>query len=205
MAEQVIKWYLVIQGYVRSQPDEESALRAGLKKIELGTRLDEATAFSIARQVWDDENAQRFTAPNGQVYPRSPKIIKAFEPDWPDAPQNTTLDNAERTVGDHPQWLRGPFIIPGATSPMIVAKSDVSMRKDAEVIQWLESMRLRVATRADYDLFIAARATEESLDYLVDLSNQNEIRFYHHISGATPLSPGSAGYSYRCSFLAIPI
>ena len=75
-------FWLVIQGYDQDALDEETALRRGLRKIELAS-ADIVTAKHEAKLVWLRQCApERYTAPNGMRYPRSPKIIIALEPDW---------------------------------------------------------------------------------------------------------------------------
>ena len=92
------KWYLVIQGYDQTAPDNEEALRRGLEKIELAA-LHEYDALVEARACWTERATRAMTAPDGTRYPRSPKVVLAIEPDW--------VVEAPRAV-----WIPAPFVMP---------------------------------------------------------------------------------------------
>ena len=76
-------WFLVLQGYNRDAPDELTALRDGLLKIPL-TADNPAEAEVEALEIYAGKRRDRFTAPNGLIYPRSGRLVYVVELDPPE-------------------------------------------------------------------------------------------------------------------------
>ena len=99
MAEQV-EWYLLIQGYDADEPDPEEARHSGLEKIPLRTE-SKAAALVEAQRVWRERVAHgRRQAPDGLVYPRSPRLIQVIELGWDEAPAEQEDVNLGTVVHD---------------------------------------------------------------------------------------------------------
>lgn len=202
-------WYLTIQGYDRSQSSEEAALERGLAKYRLDGATDGASAFAAARSIWERESARGFELPDGRRYPRNPRVVLAFAPDWPDAPRDTALSRAVEIVAAHPGVLTGPYRV-GSTD-CVVAAPGIGFKSCQMVVEWLAARGLRPATRQEFNLASLEKIEWWKIDtvaYLFEITTPPHLRYIRRDSITVENRNDydyDSGFSKYCSFLAAPI
>lgn len=111
------KWYLVVQGYDASEPDPILARHNGLVRLELEGVADLQAARAFARTLWKDLAAKPVIAPDGTVYPHTPRLVQSYELGWrvgenPD--DRFTVAEELRSVLQNKEGVEkifGPFIV----------------------------------------------------------------------------------------------